>query len=348
MGDGGVSVLIPTYRRPDALAATLERWAAVDPPPGGFELIVVDDAGGDRATAAAVAKVTRPGFAPLLLSQKHAGAAAARNLGAQNATRRLLLFCDDDILVEPTHLARHLATHADYPDSCVMGWRDFSPAAIAAMKATTFGRYWLNIVKGWEARLGTSGLADGEHALDDVRILTDDLASYDLSMPASVFEALDGFDAAYPSGTLEDHDFSLRASAAGIRLIRQTNIRVLHDHPTTSLSTACRREEVRAEAAVVLARRHPTRAPQIEVVREHAGGSDVPLRMRLRGNARLVLSRDPILASAQAAARLLEGLRVPDRWLAPLFRATIALHITRGARTAARRFSQLSPHRSLL
>jgi glycosyltransferase involved in cell wall biosynthesis len=95
-----LSVIIPTFRRPDSLAACLECIQRQSFPKEKFEVIVTDDAA-DRAIRD-------------LIGQKYAwakwtqgpgrGPAANRNHGASLATGEWLVFVDDDCLPAPSWL----------------------------------------------------------------------------------------------------------------------------------------------------------------------------------------------------------------------------------------------------
>lgn len=91
-----VSVVVPTRDRPDLLAgclAALEEQTWQD-----LEVVVVDDGSADPdAVAAVVSPVSR---ARLVVGQG-SGPAAARNLGADNATGSVIAFTDDDCRPAP-------------------------------------------------------------------------------------------------------------------------------------------------------------------------------------------------------------------------------------------------------
>ena len=88
------SIIIPTYRRPDALRVCVQALCELDYPRSGLEVIIVDDGG-----MVPLQPLLEP-FAERLrmkiLWQPNAGPAAARNFGALQATGDLLAFTDDD------------------------------------------------------------------------------------------------------------------------------------------------------------------------------------------------------------------------------------------------------------
>ncbi|MBI1203301.1 MAG: glycosyltransferase [Rhodopseudomonas sp.] len=101
-----VSVVIPTADRPVSLRRTLESLLASSVVPDEF--IIIDASSNDNTEAAVGAVRVGRGDCPALLLRKAAmtGAAAQRNQAVALARRDHVLFCDDDIIVEPDCIAR--------------------------------------------------------------------------------------------------------------------------------------------------------------------------------------------------------------------------------------------------
>src|SRR3954469_24098735 len=97
------SIVIPTYKRRDALARCLKAIESQDFPRDRFELVVVDD-GSPVPPADLVASMDRSLDARLVCAP-HGGPAAARNTGADLARGRYLVFTDDDCAPRPDWLS---------------------------------------------------------------------------------------------------------------------------------------------------------------------------------------------------------------------------------------------------
>ena len=113
-----VSVVVPTYKRPQLLAKCLGALIRQDFPPEAYEIIIVDDAVSEETRALVEkfsgewkAKITEPASDPgseagLLPEIRYAaaadtqGPAAARNLGWRMARGGIIAFTDDDCLPE--------------------------------------------------------------------------------------------------------------------------------------------------------------------------------------------------------------------------------------------------------
>jgi glycosyltransferase involved in cell wall biosynthesis len=104
-----VSVVIPTFRRPDLLQRAVASVARQTHRP--IELIVVDDDGDDRT--AEVVRAAMPtadcGLQFVGFIQKGGGGAAARNVGLVAARGRYVQFLDDDDELFPDKLASQVA-----------------------------------------------------------------------------------------------------------------------------------------------------------------------------------------------------------------------------------------------
>ena len=121
-----VSVIVPTFRRPGALRKTLGALTQMDFPREQYDVIVVDD-GLDDETRMVVEEFAVGSWSVSYVPQDPAGVATARNHGAAEAKGDLLVFVDDDIVVRPDHLKRHLADQARFGDALVNGHWEFAP-----------------------------------------------------------------------------------------------------------------------------------------------------------------------------------------------------------------------------
>ncbi len=104
-----VSIVIPTYNRPDALCELLESLARQTCP--DFEVIVVNDAG----TNVGFVRTLYPELALQVLDMPENGKhVRARNRGLQQAAGEFVMLCDDDDLIVPDHLERMLGEIRDH------------------------------------------------------------------------------------------------------------------------------------------------------------------------------------------------------------------------------------------
>src|SRR5215203_6944951 len=107
-----MTVVIATYKRPDALAVALASLARQTLPPSDFEVTVVVD-GSDETRPAYERTLetarTGSGFALRYDFQANAGQSAARHRAIESATTPWICVIDDDMDLLPGFLAGHLA-----------------------------------------------------------------------------------------------------------------------------------------------------------------------------------------------------------------------------------------------
>lgn len=116
-----VSVIIPAHNSSRTLRACLEAVYRQRHPI--TEVIVIDDASTDDTRAIAAGFPCR-----LLVTDRNAGPAAARNRGIRASSGELLFFVDSDCAPEPDALSNALAILADQPDvACVHGIYSLQP-----------------------------------------------------------------------------------------------------------------------------------------------------------------------------------------------------------------------------
>ena len=245
---------------------------------------------------------------------------------AAECRRQVLWFYDDDMIVGKDHVELHLATRAAYGEAMIGGTRWYSPASLAALEATPFGRFRVEL----ERRFSTS-LA--ERRLNGSCVETVTLSACDLSIGR---EALAGwrFDESFPFAGAEDQDLSTRAARAGLPLIRNYDIKALHADPRTTLRQFCEREERGAHTVVALGRKSL----------EHLGdfrdnepiASDDRPALDAKKLAKSLLSRPRLLAMLHCLVDWLERAGLSERALWRAYRVVVGLHIFRGYRQALR------------
>ncbi len=100
-----ISIIVPTYKRPELLArclSSIQQQSYTE-----FEVLVVDNARDSQDTRDTVAQMNDERF--IYLNELVPGVSAARNCGLQQAQGELVLFVDDDDEIVPEMLEKLLA-----------------------------------------------------------------------------------------------------------------------------------------------------------------------------------------------------------------------------------------------
>ena len=199
------TIIVPSYNRPDKLAACLEALDQQDYP--DLRIIVVDD-GSDTPLEPTCAPYPQV----LCLRQKNQGPAAARNAGVAAAREGFVAFTDDDCRPRPVWVSRLVAAH-DCDAATLVGGRVENALTdnVFSAASQTLCDYLYDYFDA----------ADGEAPF---------FTSNNMGCLKSQFLELGGFDRTFPLAAAEDRDFGLRWRARFGRLAYAPEAVVDHLH----------------------------------------------------------------------------------------------------------------------
>lgn len=196
-----VSVVVPTYRRPDLLKrclnALLKQTLAAD----AYEIIVCDD--GPSAAAREVcrdaAAIARPGLVIHYLEIRATqGPAGARNQGWRHASAPVIAFTDDDTLPDPA-------------------WLEAGLNALSPEFAAVTG----SIIMPLPAR-------PSDIELDAAGLTRAEFVTANCFIRRHVLEALGGFDERFSMAWREDSDLHFSLLEGAYRIARAPEALVVH------------------------------------------------------------------------------------------------------------------------
>lgn len=217
-----LSIVIPTYQRPQILCQALE-YIAAQTIANDIEVIVVSDGPGPE-TAHIIQSRTWPmpvRFAEVPKSQQ----GVARNAGVDLATGEYILFIGDDIFLAPNACAEHLFRHSSplckQQPSAVLGFTTWDPAC-----GITPVMKWLE-ASGWQfgypkiaAFTNTQVPPDRQHWFT---------YTSHISVPTHIAKSV-RFRADITGYGWEDTEWGLRLRQANVPLWYQPSAQALHHH----------------------------------------------------------------------------------------------------------------------
>lgn len=194
-----VSVVIPTYQRPDLLFKCIGALREQTLPLANFEIIIVSD-GPDPVTEQALIHWTdlpaNLHFSPL---PKKGGPAAARNHGWQQARAELIAFTDDDTLPTPEWLIGYLEA-----------WKGETFAAFTGKVIVPLPHYPTDFAQN------TAGLETAE------------FVTANCACTKAALKQVDGFDERFTMAWREDSDLHFKILKANIKLCKIEKAAIIH------------------------------------------------------------------------------------------------------------------------
>jgi len=203
------SVIIPTFDRPRQLAECLASLAELRPPPGGFEVIVVDD--GSSAPVDGLVEGFRSPLDISLVRRANAGPGTARNVGADRARGEFLAFSDDDCRPDPRWLQELAAGFRLHPTHLIGGT---TRNGLPESACSTTSQLILDTAYAHYNR-------DPDGPLF--------FASNNMAVPAEAFRKVGGFDERFPFAS-EDREFCDRWRHLGHGMSVAPDAVVVHLH----------------------------------------------------------------------------------------------------------------------
>lgn len=195
-----VSVIIPVFNGEGTVKLCLE--AVFQSEESNFEVIVVDDHSTDRSASIACQFPCR-----VMRMEKNAGAAAARNKGAEVSSGELLFFLDADIVIEKNTLTQVVETFHRRPDISAL----FCSYQKQTLPANFFSTY-KNLVHHYTHQTSRAEAATFCGGFGAIR--------------KDVFLQFHGFDESRRS--LEDIELGYRLHQAGHKIYLNKQIQVTH------------------------------------------------------------------------------------------------------------------------
>jgi glycosyltransferase involved in cell wall biosynthesis len=323
-----LSVIVPTYNRCEFLRNLLRALSRQTYPSDHFEVIVVDDGSTDGTEA--VASEHFP-FALRYYRQENRGDAEARNHGARHSHSDLLVFIDDDMVLDEGYLAGLVDTHAGRRHRIVAGvWKPWLPKSTPLVDA-----------------LRASETADPTAAATELSFTQ--VHSNNMALRREEFFEIGMMQSLAFSGSSIwcDLDFSYRAFRKGFEFVRSHQaICWHHDQHTRTLHSYSQRWRTAAYRSVALFQKYPELIALTPMFQDKTPitWKEDPPQLIVRKLARSLASTRASLWCMEKIVSVLEKWRPTSGILRSLYRYVIGGYILRGYREGLGEFGHAKTH----
>lgn len=331
-----VSIVVPTYGRPERLRMLLEQLLAQDADCSAYEIIVVDDGSPEPIASAIQSICERDVVSVRCLTKQNGGPSSARNFGALTASGEFLLFVDDDMSVPRDFVSAHIETQRQFGPalvSCFFDWRVESDD-------TPFGGWYRRRITQWNdvRKSDLRPLSEDVFQMSSVLVTT-----ANLSVKRSDFESIGGFDVGYAAAGCEDQDFSLRLAQAGVNALMTRKTVAIHMETHVTLKQLSERQRRGARDSVRFVRRFADLCgqPALATVNGKTFWFTDPWRLTMKKQVKQIMSWRYALPAVFRTVRFLERVAPNSRLLQRLYDLVIGAHIQTGWREGLKEYSDV-------
>jgi GT2 family glycosyltransferase len=224
-----ISVVVPSYRRPDLLARCLGALVAQTLDPESYEVLVADDAASDttRRQVEDFAAAAKPAVRYLPVTGAH-GPAAARNVGWRAARAPVIAFTDDDTVPDPNWLAAALGAFE----------RDGALAAVTGQVVVPLPP-------------GPTDYQRNEAGLEGAEFVT-----ANCFCRRTILDAIGGFDDRFTAAWREDSDLHFNLLERGDKLVKVPEAVVVHPVRPAPWGVSLRMQR-KSQFDALLYKKHP-------------------------------------------------------------------------------------------
>jgi glycosyltransferase involved in cell wall biosynthesis len=207
-----VSIIIPTYNGANKILTLLDSLEKQTF--NNFETLVIIDGSTDQTES--ILKNSQINLQELkIVKQTNKGRAAVRNRGFGEARGELLIFIDDDMLLEKNTIELHVNHHIKLPNSILSGTAMINKFIDLQ---NDFYQYRFDIEEKWQLPF--------KNKLTKISLQKYSFTSGNLSMPRKLFQEVGEFDERLTDS--EDFDFALRAIDKNIPIYHDYNVWAWH------------------------------------------------------------------------------------------------------------------------
>jgi glycosyltransferase involved in cell wall biosynthesis len=210
-----ITVIIPIYNRFDMLWHTLN--SLQNQIIKNFEVVLVDDGSAQDIKEFVENKCKHIQFKINIIKQKNSGASVALNTGLQSVTEGLIYLTDNDIVLLPDTLQKHVEFHLNHPNAILCGSARMDESGIV----NPLYEYKYHMEQCWEDEI--------KKFPPPVKVNTDAfyVTTANTSFSYEVYKKIGKFNPEFRDGY--DVEYCLRALKSGVNVFFDYRIRTIHN-----------------------------------------------------------------------------------------------------------------------
>lgn len=217
----GATVIIPVYNQLEQLLITLNAFNnQTKKGKDDLEVIVVDD--GSEQQVSEIIKKFKFEFLIKVVRQSNGGRAKARNLGIENASKDIVIFCDADRVPRNDFVKKHIESHSSEEERLVIG--DIREVYISNTK--TLPDFFLQTVEKLDRRSRVPAYPRMISNLYDKEGKTDSFIPWigtftgNMSVSRKALNQVGRFDERFKQWGFEHFELGLRLFKDGVSFVR--------------------------------------------------------------------------------------------------------------------------------
>ena len=314
-----LSVITATYNRQQKLQEIVKNLSRQTIPPEEYEVIVVDD-GSPRAIT--IPDDCRPKNFQLIRFEKNQERSVARSTGVKLATGRILVFVDDDLILQPDFLEQHLRAQNEWENLLGIGKIILPPDKLAEPGIRFRQELEMNEIPADRGLVEKPNFATAAN----------------MSIKRDHFLKLGGFNPKIKG--IEDQEFALRHTAQGGKIAYLPEAIAIHNDDWLDFFSFCRRQERGAEWMVEFSRLYPDweDTKERELVCGKLNLSGEPIGLSAKKILKSALGTSPGKSGLKLLIKSFEKIAPKSAVLDKLYRMTLGVHLQKGYRRGIRNY----------
>lgn len=322
-----ISVIIPTYNRAKQVEEVIYSLLKSDVTGLLFVQIIVVEDGSPSSCRDVIEKINvSPPFQLKYIWQENAGPSVARNTGLKNAAHEVVLFIDDDILVFPDMISKHLAGHQQFPDSIIYGYCPY----VVPVKETPAYRF-------------LTKLTDPGNASD--YIPTSAIASGNISVEKKMFPDGEFYKSSLRTPAAEEFELMARLRDQQVKIYFNPSIRGWHLQPAT-IEDKCKQEFKYGVGVAEVGVKVPYALSHENLKKLYYENCPVQsgdrFSLKFKKGVKFLLAKTWIRSALLSFVKGLERISPINGILIPFYRLLAGLNVFAGVREGLKKFGSTS------